>query len=65
MPEVIGNKRAGPALRDGTVLCPQWNQGLCINGDACPKVQWVKGAWSERPHYTCPEATCQEERRRR
>ena len=41
MPEVIGNKRAGPALRDGTVLCPQWNQGLCINGDACPKVQWV------------------------
>ena len=36
MPEVIGNKRAGPALRDGTVLCPQWNQGLCINGDACP-----------------------------
>ena len=36
MPEVIGNKQAGPALRDGTVLCPQWNQGLCINGDACP-----------------------------
>ena len=36
MPEVIGNKRAGPALRDGTVLCPQWNQGLCVNGDACP-----------------------------
>ena len=36
MPEVIGNKRAGRALRDGTVLCPQWNQGLCINGDACP-----------------------------
>ena len=24
MPEVIGNKQAGPALRDGTVLCPQW-----------------------------------------
>ena len=36
MPEVIGNKRVGPELRDGTVLCPQWNQGLCINGDTCP-----------------------------
>ena len=36
MPEVIGNKRAGAELRDGTVLCPQWNQGLCINSDTCP-----------------------------
>ena len=30
MPGVIGKE-----LRDGTVLCPQWNQGLCINGDTC------------------------------
>ena len=36
MPEVVGNKQAGPALRERTDLCPQWNQGLCINGDACP-----------------------------
>ena len=45
MPEVIGNKRAGPALRDGTVLCPQWNQGLCINGDACPVAHRCR-AWA-------------------
>ena len=84
MPEVIGNKQAGPALRDGTVLCPQWNQGLCINGDACPVahrcaavyrsgrvcggyqprigVPQPEGAVGERSHYTCPEATRQEER---
>ena len=36
MPEVIGNKRMGPELRDGTILCLQWNQDLCINGDTCP-----------------------------
>ena len=46
MPEVIGNKQAGPALRDGTVLCPQWNQGLCINGDACPVAHRCAPLWA-------------------
>ena len=60
MPEV---KRVGPELRDGTVLCPQWNQGLCINGDTCPRSGRVCGGHHpalecRSPKVQCPEAPC-------
>ena len=87
MPEVIGNKRAGPALRDGTVYARSGTKvsasmvTLVLLLTAVPRSigqaesvvgtarLWSavarKGAVGECPHYTCPEATCQEERRRR
>ena len=35
MPDSIGNKMVADTLRDGTLLCPDFNMGRCVKGDRC------------------------------
>ena len=73
MPEVIGNKRVGPELRDGasmatpallhTAVLRSIGQAVSVVGTTLLWSAGVQRCSGGYPHYTCPKATCQEEGR--